>query len=88
MVVLVAMGVVVAISVYRRGRGWAWPAEGGDTRAEGETLEHLVEDDDGKEGEEEAVTRDDEGETDHWSEKKRFMSVMMRRVKMMRERRN
>ena len=39
-------------------------AERGDARAEGDALKHLVEDDDGEKGEEEAIAGDYEGEAD------------------------
>lgn len=38
----------------------------GDARAEGEAFEHLVEEDDGEEGEEEGVAGYDEGKPDYW----------------------
>jgi hypothetical protein len=41
-------------------------AKCGDTAAQCDTLEHLVEEDDYEEGDEAAVAGNNEGETDHW----------------------
>ena len=49
----------------RLGVGRGWLAEGGDASAQGEAFEHLVEDDDDEQGDEGAVARDNQRETDY-----------------------